>query len=815
MAEEKNKQIKIQKEGDNSPFILDLKSDAGHTPSFSDLEHKSPQYLPHKPRKWFSYYCLIKSYFLSAFYGERTAWLYKTRSKISFLDEFFFFFKAAFLTAMISIKCLVKVLLFLTGTFRDLLFKTKETSADPRLLYPEPSFAFEPVKFIKKEFVFFLIILVVIATPFFIVNVYSSLKITAVSAEERGRNAINILTPSLGGNFGDLESNLELASTNFYSAYRDLQDVNLFLRGILDVVPGNSAGQYRAAKKIFKAAYDLTSLAPSWTAVLDSLKGEKNNLKRLDILEKLVKTTEPKISSVSYALSSIDSNILPAEVGATFDSVRNYFFKAAEAFSELEDVVKLLREAIGGSEPKKYLLVFQNNTELRPTGGFMGSFAEIKFSKGEISQIYFPGGGTYDLRGMLRAFVAPPEPFNLVNERWEFQDANWFPDFPTSAKKIAWFYENSGGPTVDGVIAINANLVVDLLKFLGPIEMSAQGGSLPAEATPQALQAGASGGKNWNKVFTADNFIEEMQKAVEIEYDKTENQPKKILTEFYPLFLERLGLAWESNPIELIKAFGDAAKKKDVQFYFSNKDLENKVISCGMAGEVKSSESDYLFVVNTNIAGGKTDGVISEEHKLETQVFGDGEIVNTLTITRKHGGIKNQGFSGVRNVDYVRMYVPGGSRLISAEGFTRPDEKFFKTPLDGLKFDKDLAQTEKFVGYEPKSGMKISEEFGKTVFGNWIMVDPAAEVSYTLVYELPIKVDFLSKNFWSYTFIVQKQSGSNPIQFSHEFNAPSKIKEFWSYPAKKDGKNSLILEKDFSSAVILVPSGGDEIEIIN
>src|SRR3989339_468312 len=91
--------------------------------------------------------------------------------------------------------------------------------------------------------------------------------------------------------------------------------------------------------------------------------------------------------------------------------------------------------------------------------------------RGEIERINLPGDGSYNLQGALQLRVEAPKPLSLLNARWEFQDTNWFPDFKASAQKLLEFHASAGGPTVDGVIAVNARFVADLLNILGPVEM--------------------------------------------------------------------------------------------------------------------------------------------------------------------------------------------------------------------------------------------------------------------------------------------------------------------------------------------------------
>jgi len=82
-----------------------------------------------------------------------------------------------------------------------------------------------------------------------------------------------------------------------------------------------------------------------------------------------------------------------------------------------------------------------------------------------------PGGGTYDVQGQLLARVLPPGPLQLIADRWEFQDSNWALDFVAAANKIRYFWSKSGGPTMDGIITVNASFVEKLLELTGPVEV--------------------------------------------------------------------------------------------------------------------------------------------------------------------------------------------------------------------------------------------------------------------------------------------------------------------------------------------------------
>ena len=188
------------------------------------------------------------------------------------------------------------------------------------------------------------------------------------------------------------------------------------------------------------------------------------------------------------------------------------------------------------------------------------------------------------------------------------------------------------------------------------------------------------------------------------------------------------------------------------------------------------------------------------EEKIEhsSTVSPDGRIVNTLKIYRGHTGIKNEALTGVRNVNWLRVYVPAGSRLISASGFSQPDDEYFEEP-DPSWLDSDFLAEERLSLTDQASGAKIYTEHGKTVFAGWVMTDPGQTAEITFVYELPFNffrpvardgfLDKLNsllnpefKELYPYSLLVQKQPGAKPSQFSSVLKAPSGLSARWQHP---------------------------------
>ncbi|MFH1191991.1 MAG: DUF4012 domain-containing protein [bacterium] len=507
------------------------------------------------------------------------------------------------------------------------------------------------------------------------------------------------------------------------------------------------------------------------TAVSDS----KNNFSGRNFsnlvsdFHNILEITLPKIREIQEYLKIVDEGVVPAQDRENFNKVKNLVSFVDNKLNFYEDAVYVLDKFFAKNSFKRYLLVFQNNNEIRPTGGFIGSYSLADIEDGKIANIETPSDGSYYLEGSLLENIKPPQALRLINGRWEFQDANWWPDFPTSAKFISSIYEKSGGRTADGVIAINASVMADILKIIGPIEM-----------------------KDYNKIFDSENFINETQKAVELEYDRRKNEPKKIIADLMPRIMEEMFSARKEKFLDILTVLNGNLQKRNIQFYFRDEDLEARTVKLGWAGEIKDVKNrDYLAIIDTNIGGKKTDGVISQKIEHNTNVSDDGTIIDELIIHKKHNGVKGDYFYGVNNVDYLRVYVPLGSILLSAEGFDAPPESCFKELEPNIIEDEFLAGTEAREKTDIGNGTKIGENFGKTYFANWTQVDPGEEITVKLSYKLPFKI-FDSEIFYSsisggeqigkYSLYIQKQSGSRAQEIIKNIKLPENLTPIWAYP---------------------------------
>jgi Tfp pilus assembly protein PilN len=394
-----------------------------------------------------------------------------------------------------------------------------------------------------------------------------------------------------------VQNELDKAINSFRQSQEDIRNTGALLDNLLNIIP-----QKRDGQKLIAAAQDAAEAGVYLTEFYKDMQGFKvtpEGVSGKDFADTMVRMSEnlqkaeEKLEQAGLKLESISENNIPQEKKLDFVQGRQQLANAITAFRSFRSIFELFRSMAVGS--KQVLVVFQNNNELRPTGGFMGTYGAFQITDGQIkiSKI----SSIYDLDGQMKHSFVPPFPIKQVSPIWYLRDTNWFADFPASAKKISEYYEKEGGETPDMVIALTPNLISDLLKITGPVEMPAYGVSLDS-----------------------DNFVETVQLMTSVKYDKNLNKPKQLLADFFPIFLQKISAQNSDGLLHGLSAIQSNLLSKHLLLYSRNSELATQLKSFNWAGELKKTDRDYLSVIFSNLNGTKTDLFINQNVSLETKI---------------------------------------------------------------------------------------------------------------------------------------------------------------------------------------------------
>ena len=545
------------------------------------------------------------------------------------------------------------------------------------------------------------------------------------------------------GDFSAARSNLESAQRNFLLAKQDINELGLFVNSVLKVTSSGKSGN-----ALLDAGQDLTQAGIELSKFLSVMEGVKVTpqgisaqegfSETLTIALKHLNSSHKHLQQAKKSLLDVDPDVLPAELSSKFTSYIEVLSLSSEGIEKTSELLTFVQAFLGKGQ-KNILLLFQNNNELRATGGFIGTYGYYKFNNGKIESQKI--SSVYDLDGQVRDKIAPPGPFHDLTDRWGLRDSNWFVDFKQSAKKASDFYERTGFETPDAVIAMTPELFIDLLGVTGPIYFP-----------------------KYSLTLDSENFREQVQLNTSVLYDKEINTPKQMLADFAPLLLQRLGELKSESAANMFSVLVKNLSAKNILMYDRNPDVQATIEKYNWGGRIVESDRDYLAVFSTNLGGRKTDLSIEQDLMLESEVQEDGSIINTLTLTRAHALDLSE---RAKNISYLRFLVPKGSELMGAKGFT--ERPYYKSDGSGyagskqsFETDADLLALEKGTKVDAASGMIIGVEADKTVFANWVETEPGDSATVVIKYKLPFKLT--GKR---HSLVVQKQPGNPNIALKY------------------------------------------------
>lgn len=477
---------------------------------------------------------------------------------------------------------------------------------------------------------------------------------------------------------------------------------------------------------------DVVLAADKTTSFSELSASEKRRI--LEAIYQADKTIETIESLIDQSLTEVRSAtsfswIIPLNTQVV--ELTEKLTEGKKTLASASPLTKLLPPLLGYPTSAEYLFILQNSDELRPTGGFIGTYGIIQAQDGDFKRFETHDIYHLDMPVKDKVNVTPPEPIKkYLVDKWYMRDANWSPDWPTSAENILHFYnlENSAQAqpdplrNFDGVIAITPEVIIDLMKLTGPIP---HGG----------------------EIYTADNFVDLLQYKVEQDFIRLgipSWHRKEVVGELAQILKERLlDMPLEKWP-ELIRLLGDTMARKNVLLYSKDPTLQALIKEQGWSGEMRNHWGDYLMVVDANMAALKTDAVMKRHIAYELEEK-NGSLVATVTLGYSHEGAVNWKTS--RYQSFTRVYVPEGSTLINSTGFA-------------------------------EGSVVSGDEMGRTYFGGYVIVPPRQTAQMTLEYRLPQRMITNMSSYKNYGLLIQKQPGTEKVGFSVDVSFANKIQSY-------------------------------------
>ncbi len=461
-------------------------------------------------------------------------------------------------------------------------------------------------------------------------------------------------------------------------------------------------------------------------------------------------TISENIGKAEAEMEKINPDRYPEKVGNTFirgriANVKEQFYGMSSLFVGAKPLLKQIPTIMGKDKEKTYLILFQNNYERRATGGFLTSYAYFRIKDGKMK--VERSEDIYSMDNSLSSHPRAPREiltFHKGVSQFYIRDSNLSPDLPTSVKLFEGLYAKSNSKIAyDGIIMLDAKVLVDFLTIFGDTEVSGVRFSANEDKRCDCPQV----------IYTLFDIVDRP-----VNYVKTDR--KGILGDLmYALFYKAIGFSPSKYWGTLAQTMYGNLEQKHIMLYFKDPALQAAAEHINFAGRIRAVDSDYLHVNNVNFAGAKSNLFVSEVIESKTTKNGD-TIEREVTVSYKNpypqsdcnlerGGLCLN--APLRN--WIRVYVPEGSKLVSFTGAQRKTETY--------------------------------DELGKTVFENFLVVNPKGVAKVTVRYTLPTSI-----KPGEYSLMVQKQGGvmqemqSLKVSINNQsvFDAPFAVDKMFSKP---------------------------------
>lgn len=426
--------------------------------------------------------------------------------------------------------------------------------------------------------------------------------------------------------------------------------------------------------------------------------------------------------------SHYPSFIAGGKIRKQLQGIKKVTDEGVTAVEEARPLIKVLPSLLGESTERRYLILFQNDKELRPTGGFITAYSVFKIDKGIIH--VDTSDDIYTLDNSIAGKTKAPDPIlkyfpkvSVLNLR----DSNLSPDYIESMKTFETLYNKSSRKTkVDGIIALDTHVLVSVIKILDD-EVIAGGIKFTSKTDPRC---------------ECPQVIYELEDNISRPVGYEREGRKDLLGVLLYAIMEK---ALKSSPRlywgPLMQEMITQVERKHVLFYLYDTNAQVGVEALNAAGRIKKFDGNYLHINQANFGGAKANLFVKETVDVNIQTAGDGTITNTVTVSYKNphepsdcnlerGGLcLNAPLRG-----WIRVYVPKGSKLGETKG----------------------------------SEVKVTsyDELGKTVFEGFLTVRPLGSATYTLTYTLPFKLQKGSP----LPLLIQKQPGTEENQYTIKLN---------------------------------------------
>jgi len=367
----------------------------------------------------------------------------------------------------------------------------------------------------------------------------------------------------------------------------------------------------------------------------------------LDALRSAQRSMAPVVATIAEAsdeVGRLDGRVLIGPLARARDDLASRLPRIEARASSAEHGLTALMAFAGEGGPKRYLFLSQNPDEVRPTGGFIGTYGVLTAEAGRLALERYDGIERWT--GNRPHAAVPPEqvgpPFQYHNPPLPrtLGNVNSGPDWPQTAQLAAGLWEAGGEAPIDGVISFTPALLGRVLSVVGPVSVT-----------------------GYEETVTAANLNERLDFHTHGPQAPTGGDRKDFVAALAETVIRRLLDAPASQWEPLGRALGRAFDAREALAWSRNPKLAGALNERGWDGAFPAHKGDFFYNSEFQYAAKNGRGIRrTYDHKVALAADGSARVTTDITITNT----EPPGPLNASTLAYLTIYGPEGGVLDQA-----------------------------------------------------------------------------------------------------------------------------------------------------
>ena len=403
--------------------------------------------------------------------------------------------------------------------------------------------------------------------------------------------------------------------------------------------------------KDFQPAIDMQTTTPTTT------REYRDYLEAMEDNQYKITDASYKISLATEIIKDVNTSLFPKFLQDPILEIKDILTDVENTTNTAEDTLVFLPKLLGVDERQRYLILLQNESEIRSTGGWLTSYGILGIEGGQVRELFvddiYNADGNLKVQGktytppvsMQSALEIEEQPFSLIN---------WNPDLSEVMTASEPYIKELGkGNDLDGLITIDISLVQKLLDHWGGIEVPGESEIVTSENI-------------YSKIFEMhESFTPgSTQKSTFLA-----NLANEIIKKILSMNIMELG--------EMGDVFTESLNEKHLQATFANRDAYQYFSENTWSGTLDSKYNESPLLIDWNWGGNKANLYLEKNHALEVDIKDEDTVDIKYVLTVENDSTKEVYPEG-NYINYQRAYIPSYSQILKIDGFEENEYTTYK-----------------------------------------------------------------------------------------------------------------------------------------